>query len=79
MEELVQKYHDEHEVVYEMRAIVDGEVVIKYSSPVGFDDVSSYAWKADQAMYAHITDHYISKSEYELDNKLDAFRDERAY
>lgn len=50
MDDLIQKYHDSHNVVYELRALVDGEVKIKFTSSISFDDVSGFATLADERM-----------------------------
>lgn len=60
---LVQKYHTDHEVVYELRVMVDGEVLFKRSSLVSADDVTLSADTIDQLVIKHIISEQEADSE----------------
>lgn len=64
MDEAIQKYHEDHEVVYTLMATVDGEVVAKYTSEISADDVSGFATLTDEAMQKHIIDDANARAEY---------------
>ena len=78
MEDLIQKYHDSHNVVYELRAIVDGKVTIKYTSSISFDDVSGFASLADERMEKDIISDASDRAEYLAEADAEAqMEDER--
>ncbi len=54
MEEELLKFHEDNDVTYEIRALVNGEEVIKYSDYLSFDGLRGYAEQADEAMDAYI-------------------------
>ncbi|MGV9002381.1 MAG: hypothetical protein ACOH18_05515 [Candidatus Saccharimonadaceae bacterium] len=64
MDEAIQKFHEEHEVVYTLMAVVDGEVVAKHTSSISADDVSGFATLTDEAMQTHIIDDANGRAEY---------------
>ena len=40
-DEIIEDYHNNHEVVYELRVLVDGEVFVKSTSSIDINDVVS--------------------------------------
>jgi len=47
IEKLTEQFHEEHDVVYELRCVVDGEEVVKETSGISADDLSGLAWVID--------------------------------
>lgn len=81
MEEAIQNYHEEHEVVYTLTATVDGEVIGTYTSDQSADDVAGYAGLLDSAMQQHIIADANDRAEYlaeaEAEAQMEAERGEQ--
>ena len=78
MDEYITKFHDEHEVEYQLQVVVDGVVVVKYTDGQSFDAVSGYASIADQAMQQHITAEVTGQEELDNQAAEDELRDREA-
>lgn len=78
MEEAINQFHESHEVVYTLVAVVDGEVVAKFTSDQSADDVASYSALLDEHMQKHIIDDANSRAEYlaeaEAENQIEQER-----
>lgn len=72
IEELIEQYHDNHDVVYELRVLVDDEVLFKETSGISADDVSMSAYNLDQAVEKHIVSEEEERLEYEEEARAEA-------
>lgn len=77
--DLLEEFHENHEVEYQLVAVVDGEVIAKQTSSMSADDVSGFAWTIDREVERHVIDEANDKAEYDreaaaeeqLQNELD--------
>lgn len=78
-DEIIEEYHNNHDVVYELRVLVDGEVFVKSTSSIDINDVVSDSdnlqEKVNEAAVQEESDRleYIAESEAEdqMQNELD--------
>lgn len=81
LEDLIEEFHDKHDVVYELRVLVDDEVLVKETSGISADDVSGYAWKLDEYVEKHIIQEEEERIEYakeaEAEYQMEQAREER--
>lgn len=79
MEEAINKFHEEHEVVYTLVATVDGEVIAKFTDDQSADGVAGYAALLDEKMQQHIIDDANGRAEYlaeaEAESQMEAERE----
>ena len=80
-DEIVEDFHNNHEVEYELRVIIDGEVFVKSTSSIDIYDVVSDADNLQDKVNEHAMDDERDRLEYiaeaqaeaqmqeELDNK----------
>ena len=80
-DEIIEDYHNNHEVVYELRVLVDGEVFVKSTSGIDIYDVVSDADNLQDKVNERAMDDERDRLEYiaeaqaeaqmqeELDNK----------
>ena len=54
MQEQVESFIENNDVEFKMVAIVNGEEVVVYTSNESFDDVSGYAYIADEAFNKYV-------------------------
>jgi len=64
MQELADKYIQDHGVTFILQAVdEDGEVIVQETSNLSFDDVSSYSWQLDQAFYKVVQDNEEARTD----------------
>lgn len=68
IDKLIEEYHEKHEVVYELRVIVDDEVLVKHTSGISADDVVGYAWQLDEQVQKAV----LEEEEGRLENLAEA-------
>lgn len=64
IDELIEEFHEKNDVVYELRVLVDGEVLVKETSGISADDVSMSAYNLDQYVEKHIIEEEEARVEY---------------
>ena len=77
-EDLLDEFHEKHEVEYVLQVVVDGEVIAKFTSPLNADDVAGYAWAADRVVEQNINDEEAGRLESEAEEQLQNALDEKA-
>jgi len=65
IDEIVQKYHEKHQVVYTLMVEVDGEVLAKYTSSIDAADVSGDSDNLDEQVQKAAIEEEESRIEYE--------------
>lgn len=80
MEQLVQEYIELNGVTFELRAInEDGEVLLKETSSLSFDDVADSAWQLDSAFLKLVQEANESRNDDLVDAEVNSTLDERSY
>ena len=71
-DEIIEDYHNNHEVVYELRVLVDGEVFVKSTSSIDIFDVVSDADNLQEKVNEEALDEERSRLEYEAESAAEA-------
>ena len=67
-DEIVEDFHNNHEVEYELRVIIDGEVFVKSTSGIDIYDVVSDADNLQEKVNEEALDDERSRLEYEAES-----------
>ena len=71
-DEIVEDFHNNHEVEYELRVIIDGEVFVKSTSGIDIFDVVSDADNLQEKVNEEALDEERSRLEYEAESAAEA-------
>lgn len=72
---MIEDFINNNEVVFEMRATVNGEEVVKWTSDISFDDVSGFAYLADEAFDQYVRDQKSGSKEMSEDDLMELERE----
>ena len=72
MEEVLNQYHEDHDVKYTLMVEIDGELLAKYESNQSADDVSGYAGLLDNVVAEHIIQDVNEAAEYKAEAEAEA-------
>ena len=76
VDELIEKFHEENDVEYELVAKVGDEIIVRHTSSISADDVSGYSYLTDEAMEKYILDYYQDQAEYKVEAEAEAQMEE---
>lgn len=77
MQEIIEDYIENNDVIFEMRVLVDGEPIVRYTSLQSFDDVASFAELADEAFNSYVLSNEQDRLDLAAESELETLMDDK--
>lgn len=72
IDDIVEQYHEKHEVIYTLMAEVDGEIIGKYTSSIDASDVACESENLDDLVRETAISEEEDRIEYEKESAAEA-------